>query len=182
VDQITQEEEAKYKKRVQKERPVTQPTNNSEVATGSVPTTNESSIASTVVNPTTTNTQNNVQSEAEHSIETAKKDLQTQIEPNQDQKQEKEIEKEKQPEKENDSEEAQMKKAAAEELGKQVFELMDVEHNGDLTWREFEKGLSMVDLDWTQIFKDITTKKQILEKKIGRNQPKNSTRSICIDQ
>ncbi|ETN98422.1 hypothetical protein RFI_39078 [Reticulomyxa filosa] len=53
-----------------------------------------------------------------------------------------------------DSEEYQAKKTAAQELTSQVFEIIDVQHSGDLNLREIENGFTTIGFDdWTQIFK-----------------------------
>jgi len=191
VDQIKQEEEAKHKKRKQKERPQPQPQPQTQPQSQPQPAIENATTSPTIVAATVTSepvsqtvseqlnqantetTQTNAVSEVNVNVlppvETNKTDPPAQVQAELNQ------EKEKEKDKEDESEEGQAKKAAAEELARQVFEIMDVEHNGDLSWRELEKGLSNIDLDWTQIFKDIVTKKHALEKKIGRVSKKIAT-------
>ncbi|ETO08572.1 hypothetical protein RFI_28814, partial [Reticulomyxa filosa] len=81
-----------------------------------------------------------------------------------------------------DSEEYQAKKIAAQELTRQVFEIMDAQHSGDLTWREMEKGLTTIGFDWTQIFKDITAKRHLLEQRLHTLQKLKSHKTALGDE
>jgi len=104
-----------------------------------------------------TNTQNEAENKLEQPTETnTKMEKESQTQPNEENKNQNQSE----------PEELQIKKAAAQELTRQIFEIMDVEHSGDLTWRELEKGLTAIDLDWAQIFKRYCCEKTNFRTKI----------------
>ncbi|ETO13154.1 hypothetical protein RFI_24221 [Reticulomyxa filosa] len=61
----------------------------------------------------------------------------------------------------------------------QVFEIIDFQHSGDLTWREMENGFTIISFDdWTQIFKDITAKRYLLEQRLRTLQKPKSHKTV----